>query len=59
MDIKQPSTEEELKSKQGAKVQDPLPENLSEALIDVFRPIIQELDVVVEETRFDFSYPRR
>ncbi|GAU97687.1 hypothetical protein RvY_08940 [Ramazzottius varieornatus] len=27
------------------------PDNLQEALMDVFRPVLQELDIIVEETR--------
>ena len=56
MDPKQPpSTEEPVNTKQTAKADDPLPDNLSDALVEVFRPVLRELDVVVEETRYALS----
>ncbi|OWA52966.1 hypothetical protein BV898_17404 [Hypsibius exemplaris] len=53
MASKQQSTENGTASSlnKTGKVEESLPENLQDALVDAFRPIIHELDVVVEETR--------
>ena len=36
-----------------------VPDSLQEALMDVFRPVLHELDIIVEETRHEYGISYR